>query len=85
MTAIVRTVAISLIEIISLLLFLRAILSWFMGYDGNRFYELLCSVTDPFLYPFRVLFDRLGIGQNCPIDLSFLATVIVLQILGNLL
>lgn len=85
MTAIVRNIAISLIDIISLLLFLRAILSWFMGLGGNRFYEILCNVTDPFLYPFRALFDRIGIGQNCPIDLSFLATVIALQILGNLL
>lgn len=84
-TAVVRSIALSLIELISLLLLIRAILSWLTGLGGNRLYDLLCSVTEPFLMPYRLLFDRLGIGQGFPIDLSYLATVLTLQILATLL
>ena len=85
MTAIVRSIALSLIELISLLLFVRAILSWFAGMSGSKFYDLLCYVKEPFLMPYRILFDKLGIGQGFPIDLSFLATVFTLQLLTVLL
>ena len=85
MTAIVRSIALSLIELISLLLFVRAILSWFAGMGGSKFYDLLCYVTEPFLMPYRILCDKLGIGQGFPIDLSFLATVFTLQLLTVLL
>lgn len=85
LTAIVRSIAVSLIELISLLLLIRAILSWFAGFGGGRLYDLLCSVTEPFLMPYRLLFDRLGIGQGFPIDLSYLATVLTLQLFASLL
>lgn len=84
-TAVVRSIALSLIELISLFLLIRAILSWLTGFGGSRLYDLLCSVTEPFLMPYRLLFNRLGIGQGFPIDLSYLATVLTLQILVTLL
>ena len=85
MTAIVRAAALSLIELISLLLFVRAILSWFTGISGGRLYEILCFLTEPILMPFRILFDKLGIGRTFPLDLSFLATILTLQLLTVLL
>lgn len=85
MTAIVRAAVSTLIELISLLLFVRAILSWFTGISGGRLYEIICFMTEPILMPFRILFDKLGIGRNFPIDLSFLATLFALQLLKALL
>ena len=85
MTEIVRAAALALIELLSLLLFVRALLSWFQEANGGKFGEILEFLTEPILAPFRLLFDRLGIGLNFPIDLSFLATILTLQLLSALL
>ena len=85
MTEIVRAAALALIELLSLLLFIRALLSWFPEMSGGKFGEILEFLTEPILAPFRLLFDRLGIGLNLPIDLSFLATILTLQLLSALL
>ncbi len=86
----IRAIVLSLIEMASILLLLRAVLSWFYtpyqsGGFGSRLYTAVCQITEPILLPFRMLFDRLGIGRNFPIDLSFAATVIALQIIASVL
>ena len=85
MTEIVQAAALALIELLSLLLFVRALLSWFPEANGGKFGEILEFLTEPILAPFRLLFDRLGIGLNFPLDLSFLATILTLQLLSALL
>ncbi len=85
MTAIVRYIAASLIELISLALFVRAILSWIPPVRESKVYGVVCMLTEPFLMPFRMLFDRLGIGQGFFIDLSFLATILTLQFIAAIL
>ncbi|MBR6740729.1 MAG: YggT family protein [Clostridia bacterium] len=70
-----------MLDLISLALLVRALLSWFPEARQSRFYEIIYTVTEPILSPFRRLFDRLNIGRGFPIDLSFLAAVIVIQII----
>ena len=82
MTEIVRAATLALIELLSLLLFIRAILSWFPEIADGKLYDFLCFLTEPILSPFRVLFDKLGIGLNFPLDLSYLATILTLQLLS---
>ena len=85
MTEIVRAAALALIELLSMLLFVRAILSWFPEANGGKLFEILEFLTEPILAPFRLLIDKFGIGLNIPIDLSFLATILTLQLLSALL
>jgi uncharacterized protein YggT (Ycf19 family) len=85
MTEIVRRIALGLIEMISTLLFVRAILSWIPPARESKINYIICMLTEPFLMPFRMLFDKLGIGRGFFIDLSFLATIITLQIIAAIL
>ncbi|MBR6771852.1 MAG: YggT family protein [Clostridia bacterium] len=85
MTAIVRSIALGLIEMISTLLLVRAILSWIPPARDSKINYIVCMLTEPFLMPFRMLFDKLGIGRGFFIDLSFLATIITLQFLAAIL
>lgn len=77
--------ALSLIELISLLLLVRAVLSWIPPVRDTKIYAVIGMLTEPFLMPFRLLFDRLGIGQGFFIDLSFLATILTLQLIAAIL
>ena len=85
MTAIVRSIALGLIEMISTLLLVRAILSWIPPARDSKINYIVCMLTEPFLMPFRMLFDKLGIGRGFFIDLYFLATIITLQFLAAIL
>lgn len=85
LTDYVRYIAVSLIEIISLLLFVRAILSWFPNLRDSKIYGVFYMLTEPFLMPYRLLFDKLGIGQGFFLDLSFLATILTLQFIAAIL
>lgn len=84
-TAYIRYIALSLIELISLLLFVRAILSWIPGIYGTKVYNFFYMLTEPFLMPYRMLFDKLGIGRGFFLDLSFLATLLTLQLIAAIL
>ena len=56
---------------------LRALLPFFIKAEENRFYLFLMVVTEPFVIPVRVIMEKLGIGQNTPIDLSFMIAYFV--------
>jgi YggT family protein len=70
----------ALLFVYSLLIALRIILTWFQGPSYGRGWELLASVTDPYLRIFRGLrFLRRGM-----FDFSPLAAVLVLVVLQNI-
>lgn len=69
---------------IQLAMVVRAILSWF-PMDGNRFTDFLFGITEPFIYPVRVLFEKLNWFQNLPIDVPFMVTYLILMVLSMLL
>ncbi len=78
-------VSVRLILMVWYLLFIAsAVLSWLPNID-NAFTDFVFSVTEPVLAPIRDLFDRLGVSSALPIDLSFLAVIILLSIVLNLL
>ena len=78
-------VSVRLILMVWYLLFIvSAVLSWLPDID-NAFTDFVFSVTEPVLAPIRDLFDRLGVSSALPIDLSFLAVIIHLSIVLNLL
>ena len=61
----------------------RAILSWFPM--ENRLVDIVYAVTEPFIYPFRRLFEKLNWFQGFPLDMAFLASYLAINLLTVLL
>lgn len=74
-----NTVVIAL-SALQLAMLIRAIMSWFPN-EPNRFENFLYSITEPFIFPIRKLFERLNWFQGLPIDMSFFATYLILTVL----
>ena len=71
------------LEIYSLILLVRVLLSWFPNMDwGNPLLATLGSITDPYLNAFRGLIPPLG-GLDISAILAFLALNLSQQLLGS--
>ncbi len=81
---IVSHVVILLLTAVQLAMLVRAILSWF-PMDDNKFTDFLFGITEPFIYPVRLLFEKLNWFQNLPIDISFMVTYLLLSVIIMLL
>ena len=77
--------SITLIGILQLAMFVRAILSWIPGADENRLGDFLYALTEPFIVPIRAILDRIPFFQGFPLDMSFFFTFILLSILSTIL
>ena len=77
---VVKNIVVVFLTVIQLAMLVRAILSWF-PMDGNRFTDFLFAITEPFIYPVRMLFDKLNWFTGLPIDVSFLATYFIISVL----
>ena len=73
------------LTILQLLMFVRAILSWFPLDEGNAVTAFLHAVTEPFILPVRALLERIEFFASSPIDLSFFITFLLLSFLQSLL
>lgn len=76
---IVKEVATLMLLFIQVALLVRAILSWFP--IDNRFVDFVYSVTEPFVYPIRRLFEKMGWFQGFPVDMSFTAAYLLLTLI----
>ena len=69
--------------IVQMLMFARAVLSWIvMDDDGpvlGPIMNFLYAVTEPLIYPVRMLLERIPALRNMPIDLSFMVTFMLLS------
>ncbi len=63
----------------------RAIMPLFVDVEDNRIYLFLTAITEPFILPVRYLLAKFNIGQNTPIDMSFMFTYIILIMLDAFL
>ena len=72
------------IEIITLAMTLRAIINWFFDADG-KFIRFLYVLTEPAIMPIRKLFQKLNWFQDSPLDMSYMATYLVLALIQLLL
>ncbi len=77
---ILSTVVVLLLSAVQLAMLVRAIMSWF-PMEPNRFTDFLYGITEPFIYPVRMLFERMGWFQNLPIDISFMVTYLLLSLI----
>ena len=77
----VSTVASLLISLLQLLMFVRAVISWFPVDDDNVILRFSYTVTEPFIYPVRLLLDRIPAFSEMPVDISFTVTFLLLFVL----
>lgn len=69
-----------MIRLLELLLFARAISSWFVRNIDNPIYRILTMLTEPFLAPIRNFLSRLQRGGF--IDFSVLVGYLLLEVLS---
>lgn len=70
------------IDVLSVAMFVRAILSWFTMGEQTRIGTFLYVVTEPIILPIRALCARFGWFQGTPLDMPFLLTMVMLSFVG---
>ena len=70
------------IDVILLAMLVRAIFSWFPPETEGVFQRMLFLITEPAIMPVRKIFARMGWFQGLPIDLSFMATSMLLCLIS---
>lgn len=81
---IARTVQL-LLGFLEVAMFLRAILSWFIMDEENRFMAFLVAVTEPIITPIRMLCSKIRAIDESPLDIPFFLTFLLLSLLNGLL
>ena len=74
-----------LLDLELLLLLIRALMSWVMPDERSRVWQVVYGLTEPLIAPIRSILSRFSFVQACPIDLSYLAAYLMLQIIRNML
>ena len=70
-----------LIDGITMLMFIRAIFSWFPTENPGKLQRVIFHMTEPVILPVRKFLWRMGWFQGLPIDMSFMVTYLVLGLL----
>jgi len=70
---------------LQLMMFIRAILSWIMPEDDNPLVNFVVAVTEPVIYPVRLILDRFEFFAGMPFDISFFVAFFLISILQNIL
>ena len=68
-----------------LLMMLRAVLSWLPVDEDSDISNFLFAMTEPVIYPVRMLLDRFEGLDEFPIDLSFIISFMLLSLVQMLL
>ena len=69
-----------LCEVLTLLILVRVVMSWFTQNQANPLVHLVYQVTEPFLAPLRRVIPRMGM-----IDFTPLVAVVLLQLIATVL
>ena len=75
----IKNVVIIFLTAVQFAMLARAILSWF-PLDGSKITDFLYGVTEPFVYPVRLLFQKMNWFAGLPIDVSFLVSYFIITI-----
>lgn len=81
---IMRSTVQLIILILQIAMCARALLSW-LPMRENKFSDFLYAVTEPVVYPVRLLFEKMNWFQNLPIDISFIVAYLLLSFLSIIL
>ena len=84
MTYVIHRVVILLLDCLQILMLVMVIMSWIPQLRESRAYQIICSLVDPIIDPFRRLLYKIPGRDRFPLDLSFLAAWIVLSLVRGL-
>ena len=76
----VGRLVIALLYAMQMLMFGRALMSWFSQDEDNKLSRFLFAATEPFVYPIRKFLNRFEMFSNMPIDMSFMAALLILLV-----
>ena len=65
---------------IQICMLIRAVMSW-LPIDDNKFTDFLYLVTEPFITPVRMLFEKMHWFENFPLDMSFMISYLLISVL----
>lgn len=69
------------LQAFDLFLIARAICSWIPSSRDSMIYRICYTVTEPILRPIRDLLFRFEWARRCPIDLSFIVVILLINAL----
>lgn len=72
------------LSILLFLMFMRAILSWFVN-PNSGIMLLLNTLTEPFVIPVRYLLAKFNILQNSPVDFSSIIAYLLIWLISMML
>ena len=73
----------TLLYVFDLLLLVRAVCSWVPSFRESVVYRYAYIITEPVLRPIRDLLYRAEWARRCPIDLSFLVVILIVNLLSG--
>ena len=81
----IQQTAITLISVLEIAMFARAIISWFDRTGESRIFAFLFTVTEPIIFPVRALCEKFHWFEGVPIDIPYMLTYLALIILQALM
>ena len=85
MLYVISTTVHLMLNMVMIAMTVRAILSLFVNTTENKIYAIAYMISEPIIAPIRFLFYKLNLFQSIPLDISFLATYILLRIIDGAL
>lgn len=76
----IRTI-VQFLNIIMFLILAQAAMSWFVRDNSNPIFKFLTDVTQPFLVPFQMILNRIGLNRG--LDFSPIFALLTLQFISN--
>ncbi len=83
--AVVQATVSLILDVLMLMMFLRAVTSWFPGLSDSSLGDFLFTVTEWVITPVRGLFEALGFDAPTVIDIPFFVTFILLSVVSSLI
>ncbi len=77
----IRQTGLTLIGVIEIAMFARAIFSWFDQTGESKISMFLYAVTEPIIWPIRALCNKMHWFEGLPLDIPFMLTYLVLILL----
>ena len=75
----------TILDVLLIAMFIRALTSWIDPMREGVLSRLLLMLTEPVVFPVRVLCDRMHWFEGVPIDMPFMITVLLLSLIQTLL
>ena len=72
-----------ILSVFDIMLLVRAICSWVPSFRSSMIFRLSYTVTEPILSPVRDMLFRFEWARRCPIDISFLIVLVLVNVLSS--